>query len=106
MKELKSKKVKNYLWVIPGLIIATIMLLPGMSFGQELDLGALEEETRRAAGTARTVVRYILYTAMVVGLIHVVYAVATSNPKQRDIIISWIVALIVLYVGLQLIPEA
>ena len=72
---------------------------------QTTDYTRIESEVQRATGSIRTIVQYILYSALFIALIHVVYSVATSNPKMKDIIISWGVALIVLYLGMALIPR-
>lgn len=90
--------------VATGITLAWLFLFGGHEAVAQVDLGAVETQVRDATTSIRTIVQYILYACMIIALIHVIYSVATSNPKMKDIIIAWAVALIVLTIGLRLIP--
>lgn len=62
-------------------------------------LAEVESTTQDASNTVLNIAKYLLGAVLAVGLIFVVYSIATKNPNAKDYLLAWVIAVIVVIIG-------
>jgi len=71
----------------------------GKMGGLNISYEKIETQAQKGADTVKSVAFYILAAVLAIGLVFVIYALATSNPKAKEYLIGWIIAVIVIAVA-------
>ncbi len=88
--------------VILKTIATTSLALAPIWAQAQLKITSLNEVTEQAkdgADAVKTVATYVVAAVLGIGLIFVVYALATSNPKSKEYVIGWVIAVIVVLIA-------
>ncbi len=62
-------------------------------------LNQVTDQAKEGADAIKTVATYVVAAVLGIGLIFVVYALATSNPKAKEYVIGWVIAVIVVLIA-------
>jgi hypothetical protein len=104
---MKNKsKLKNLWGLSPrNVMIAGAVMLSNYVKGEieDFKMGDLEDTVQETTTSIIDIVGYIIGGVLAIGLIVVVYMVATSHPKARDYIIGWFIALVVYIIAWQIL---
>lgn len=78
---------------------------PILSFSQPKisSLSEIESQAKSGIDTIINISKYAIGGVMAIALIFIIYAMATNNPKGKDYLIGWVVALIVYLIGIAII---
>jgi len=77
-------------------------LYPVFCYAQDLkisSLGEIEQKSQEGSQTILNIAKYVLGAALSIGLVFCIYALATNNPKAKEYLIGWIIAVVVILVG-------
>lgn len=66
-------------------------------------ISEVESQVKSSATSLKTMATYIIGAVLFISLISVIYMVATSNPKSKEWVIGWIVAVIVYIIAISII---
>jgi len=97
-------KNKYQLVLFTLLVLSTVYVIaqPSGSGGAQI-MGAIETEAQTVANSTKTIVNYILGAVCAIGLIGVIWTQLTDNPKKKEAIIGFFVALIIWGIAFALI---
>lgn len=68
----------------------------------EISGASSSSEVSGYVGHYKTIAKYIIGASLIVALIVVIYHVATNSPKAKTAITSWIIAVIVYCIAIQM----
>lgn len=63
------------------------------------DVSEVEDKSKESIKVIYNIAKYAVTTALIIGLIFVVYSLATNNPHAKEYLIAWIIAVIVIVVA-------
>jgi enamine deaminase RidA (YjgF/YER057c/UK114 family) len=105
------RTLKQINWRKPVIYTLLVMLFIGYSGAmtpvqsQEIQLDEIEDQTRDALQSAVKIIKWITIVGAAIGVIVVVYMVATNHPKSREVIIGWFTGVIILALAWAILPE-
>lgn len=70
-------------------------------FCQISDMNSLKTEITSGADFFKSTAKIVLSAVAIVALIGVVYMVATNNPRAKEAVIGWFVAVILIIIGIK-----
>ena len=98
MKNLKKKAMLALASVV--MPIANAQTSTGLKIK---NIGDIEGQVKQGTDAIKNISFGVLGAVLAIGLIFVVYALATSNPKAKEYLIGWVVAVIVVLVAFMIV---
>lgn len=85
-----------FLFTVPAAIETSVATAQGLKIQS---ISEIEEKAKESTDTIINIGKYIVSSALAIGLIFVVYALATSNPHAKEYLIGWIIAVVVVVIA-------
>jgi uncharacterized membrane protein len=105
MERLKTIQLRKSV-IMFGLMMVCLFVLPIVAGSyieaQGLKISSVSEVEAKAKESTDSVIniaKYVVSSALAIGLIFVVYAMATSNPHAKEYLIGWVIAVIVVIIA-------
>ena len=85
-----------FLFTVPAAIETSVAKAQGLKIQS---ISEIEEKAKESTDTIINIGKYVVSSALAIGLIFVVYALATSNPHAKEYLIGWIIAVVVVVIA-------
>jgi uncharacterized BrkB/YihY/UPF0761 family membrane protein len=83
------------LFVLP-LAIGSYVEAQGLKISS---VSEVENKAKESTDSIINIAKYVVSSALAIGLIFVVYAMATSNPHAKEYLIGWVIAVVVVVIA-------
>jgi heme/copper-type cytochrome/quinol oxidase subunit 4 len=107
MRTLKEKNMilaRLFLFAILAMfmfaVVPDIMAQGGVKIQS---LSEVQSQAEEGSDTVLSIAKYVVAAVLGVGLIFVVYSLATSNPRAKEYVIGWIIAIVVTLIAFAIV---
>jgi heme/copper-type cytochrome/quinol oxidase subunit 4 len=66
-------------------------------------LSEVQSQAETGSDTVLNIAKYVIAAVLGVGLIFVVYSLATSNPRAKEYVIGWIIAVVITLIAFAIV---
>jgi len=93
-------KNKLLLLMMVFTLSASVDVVYAQSYALKISsISQIESTAKEGSDAVKSIALYVVGAVLAIGLIFVIYALATSNPKAKEYLIGWIIAVIVILIA-------
>lgn len=88
------------------IVLSMFLFVPDMAAqgGVKIqDLSEIQQQAEEGSDTLLSIAKYAIGTVLGIGLVFVAYSLITNNPRAKEYVIGWFIAVVITLIGFMVI---